>query len=104
MFVDIAMLHSGANESDCASRYADEGAKHLSRTSPVSGIFGDFTAADSFHEAISAAHTHHTKALRAHRENLSTIGSKAHQAAAEFTDMDEYNSAKFLVVQCNYET
>jgi Protein of unknown function (DUF2563) len=104
MFVDTALLHSGANESHRASWYADEGANHLARKPPVASMFGDFTAAHSFHEAVSAAHAHHARILHAHREALSAVGGSAQQAAAEFTEMDERNTAKLRAVRCSSDT
>lgn len=104
MFVNTGLLCSGANESHRASRYADNGVNYLSRTSLAPRMFGDFAAADLFHQAASAAHTHHAKVLQTHGETLSAVGSKAHQAAAEFTEVHEGNAAKLLAVQRNYET
>jgi hypothetical protein len=34
----------------------------------VTGMFGDFAAADAFHEAVTQAHTHRTLKLRAHQQ------------------------------------
>ncbi|MGH3530426.1 MAG: DUF2563 family protein [Mycobacterium sp.] len=104
MFVDTGLLYSGANKSYKAGSHADDGANHLARTSPVAGMFGDFTAADEFHEAITQAHTHHGAKLRAHQEILSNVGDKARTAAAAFTDMEEHNAAKLRAVQCSYKT
>ena len=67
-------------------------------------MFGDFGAADVYHEAVSAAHAWHVERLQAHNQVLTAIGHKADQAAAQFTDMDEHNAAKLLAVQCNSNT
>ena len=101
MFVDTGWLHSGANQTHRAGGYAQDGADQLSRVSLSSGMFGDFAAADSYHDAISAAHSRHIKTFRAQRDMLTALASKARAAATAFTDMDELNAAKLRVGQCN---
>jgi Protein of unknown function (DUF2563) len=93
MFVDTGLLHSGANESHRAGGHAQEGADRLSRGPLMSAMFGEFAAAEEFHDAVRAAHTRHVKTLQAHQEALTTIGSKARLAANGFTDMDARNAA-----------
>jgi hypothetical protein len=95
MRVDTTMLHSGADESRRASDHAGDGANALSGTPPTAGMFGDFEAADAFHEAISAAHAAHVKSLESHRDTLDDVGSKSHRVANTFTAMDD-NNAKVL--------
>jgi hypothetical protein len=56
-------------------------------------MFGEFAAAQAFHDAVRAAHTQHLKALQANREVLSAIGSNAHRAATAFSAMDARNAA-----------
>jgi hypothetical protein len=68
--------------------------------SDVDGMFGDFAAADAFHEA----HTHHTTKLRAHQQTLSSVGDKAHTVATAFSEMDERNASKLKAVRCNSAT
>ena len=46
MFVDTGLLHSGANESHRAGGHAQEGADRLSRGPLMSGMFGEFAAAE----------------------------------------------------------
>jgi hypothetical protein len=104
MFVDTGTLHTGANDSHRAGSHADDGANHLARTSPVTGMFGDFPAADAFHEAVAQAHTHHTLKLRAHQQTLSDVGDKAHAVATTFTKMEEHNASELKAVQCNSAT
>lgn len=65
----------------------------------MSGMFGDFDAADAFHTAITLAHGKHVKNLQTHGETLTSIGGKAHQAAAEFTGMEAHNSADLRAVR-----
>jgi uncharacterized protein (UPF0262 family) len=90
--VDPAMLHSGADESHRASGHAGDGANALSMTPPTAGIFGDFEAAEAFHEAITAAHAAHVKALEEHRDTLHNLGTRTHHAAYSFTEMDDHNA------------
>jgi hypothetical protein len=104
MFVNTGTLHTGANDSHRAGEHAHDGANHLSGTSPVSGMFGDFAAADAFHEAVTEAHTHHTTKLRAHQQTLSSVGDKAHTVATAFSEMDERNASKLKAVRCNSAT
>ena len=70
----------------------------------MSGMFGDFSAAEEFHEAVSVAHGKHMKGLQAHGETLTAIGGKAYQAASGFTDMEEHNAAELRAVRCNSAT
>jgi Protein of unknown function (DUF2563) len=92
MFVDTAKLHSGADESYRASEHAQAGANHLSSVAPASGMFGQFDAADDFHEAVSAAHHFHAMALRSHQESMNEVGARAHRTGYAFTEMDERNA------------
>ncbi len=91
MFVDTAQLHSGASESRRASEHAQAGVNHLSGATPVAGMFGSFAAADDFHDAVSAAHAYHVKALHNHQENLNDVGTKAHRAGYAFTATEDQN-------------
>ncbi len=93
MFVDTELLRSGANESHRAGGHAQEAADHLSRGPLMSGMFGEFAAAEEFHDAVRSAHTQHVQTLQAHREALTAIGGKAHLAANGFTAMDARNAA-----------
>jgi hypothetical protein len=90
MFVDTGLLHSGGNQSHRAGGHAQEGADRLSAGPLVSGMFGEFSEAEGFHGAVSAAHARHVQRLRAHQEVLTAVGRNAHQAATRFTDMDEF--------------
>lgn len=104
MFVDPAMLRSGAAEMRGASEHAQAGAARLNQTTVTTGIFGCFGAADVFHNAISAAHTEHITTLNGHCRSLSDVGDKAHHAAREFTGMDQHNAAQLRAVRCNSGT
>ncbi|KAA3425689.1 DUF2563 family protein, partial [Mycobacterium tuberculosis] len=52
MFVDVGLLHSGANESHYAGEHAHGGADQLSRGPLLSGMFGTFPVAQTFHDAV----------------------------------------------------
>jgi hypothetical protein len=104
MFVDTGALHTGANDSHRAGWCADDGANHLARKSLVVGMFGDFTTADTFHEAAAQAHTHHTAELRARQQTLSNVGDEARTVAAAFTEMEERNASKLKAVLCDSAT
>ena len=86
MFVDTAKLHSGAAESHRASEHAQAGADSLSAVTPLAGMFGDF------HDAVSAAHAHHVKALQHHQESLNDVGVKAHRIGHEFSATEDRNA------------
>lgn len=92
MFVDTGMLHSGATDSQRAGKHAQDGANHLSRSLLPAGMFGDFAAADTFHQAISTAHVHHVATLRQHHKALTDISDKAHHAATDFTTTEDHNA------------
>src|SRR5262245_47430090 len=93
MFVKPELLRSGGDESHRAGGHAIDGADRLSRGPLMSGMFGDFAAADTFHDAMTTTHAQHVSNLRAHHESLTATGSKAHLAATGFTEMDERNAA-----------
>ncbi|BAX93105.1 DUF2563 family protein [Mycobacterium shigaense] len=99
MFVNPQLLHSGGHQTHRAADHAQDAANHLSRAALPSGMFGDFPAADDFHNIVSAAHAHHAKTLQAHHETLNGIGRKAHRAATEFVDMDERNAAELQAIR-----
>ncbi|MDT5347302.1 MAG: hypothetical protein QOH91_589 [Mycobacterium sp.] len=104
MFVDTEWLHSGANQSHRAGGHAQAGADRLSRGPLSSGMFGNFAAADVFHEAISSAHAGHVKTLQFQHQTLTAVGDKAHRTAAGFTAMDERNAANLRMGQWNSNT
>lgn len=99
MFVDPELLHSGGDQSHRAGGHAQDGADHLARGPLESGMFGDFTAADSFHRAVTAAHAQHVKNLQGHQETLTSVGSKAHTAANGFITMDQNNASELRAVR-----
>jgi len=104
MYVNTDLLHSGASESRDGGSHAGDGADHLTRTSPTAGMFGDFAAADEFHEAVAQAHSGHTAQLQAHQATLEHVANKATTAATAFTEMDADNAARVKAVGCNSTT
>ena len=98
MFVNTDLLYSGANKSHRASRHAQEGADQLSRGPLLSGMFGDFAAAEAFHGKVSAAHAQHIKDLENHQKVLAAVGRMAHRAGFEFADMEGRNAAELRMV------
>jgi hypothetical protein len=100
MFVDTAMLRSGAADSRRAGEHAGDGAGHLTGSPPAAGMFGDFDAAELFHQAISSAHTSHVKTLQRHREILTAVGRQANKAASSFTAMENHNAKALRDVRC----
>ncbi|KKC03014.1 DUF2563 family protein [Mycobacterium nebraskense] len=99
MFVDTALLHSGGNESHRAGGHAQEGADQLAGGPLASGMFGDFAAADAFHQVVTAAQTHHVQNLQGHQQTLTDVGAKAHYAAKGFTSMDQHNAGEMQAVR-----
>ena len=92
MEVDVGAMRSGANRSYNAASLATEGADLLSRSPVRSGVFGDFAVAESFHGALSEAHSNHIERLRDHQSRLGVLGDKAHTTASEFVDSEERNA------------
>ncbi len=92
MLVNIEMLHSGGDESYRAGEHAHQGAGQLSRAPLAAGMFGDFAAADAFHDAISSAHTQHVNALQTHHATLKDVGDKTHHAAYGFAQTEDTNA------------
>lgn len=91
MFVDTAMLHSGAAQSHRAGEHAQDGANRLSAAPPVAGMFGSFADAEAFHDAVSSAHAHHVKTLQDHQHNLNDVGMKTHHVAYSFSETEDNN-------------
>ncbi|ORV85526.1 hypothetical protein AWC11_01465 [Mycobacterium interjectum] len=104
MFVDADLLHSGADQSHRAGGHAQEGADQLARGPLAAGMFGDFAAAETFHQAVTAAHLQHVKSLHVHQETLTGLGHNAHSAANGFTNMDDRNAAHERAVRWTSDT
>ncbi|QEN12450.1 DUF2563 family protein [Mycolicibacterium sp. ELW1] len=92
MQVDVEEMRAGANRSYNAASFAMEGADQLGRATVGAGIFGGFAAAESFHGALSEAHSNHVQRLRSHENRLGVLGDKGHKAASVFVEMEERNA------------
>ena len=92
MQIDVEEMRSGANRSYNAATFAMEGADQLSRVNPASGIFGAFPVAESFHSALSEAHSNHLQRLRDHENRLGVLGDKGHKTASVFVEMEDRNA------------
>ncbi len=55
-------------------------------------MFGDFAAADTFHDTLTAAHAHHIATSDAHRNVLDGVDRRARHVANEFTTMERANT------------
>lgn len=104
MFVDTGLLHLGASDSHLAGDHAQDGVGHLSRGPVVSGMFGEFAAAEAFHGAVTSAHAQQVKTLQAHQRVLTAVGGNARRTAEGFTGMDERNAAELRAVRCSSAT
>ena len=104
MFVDTGMLHSGAHLCHHASGHAQEGATQLARGPLLSGMFGQFWAAETFHEALTAAHAQHLRDSQIQHEALTALGDKANQAGAEFIRTEQSNAAQLRMLRCGSAT
>jgi Protein of unknown function (DUF2563) len=100
MRVKVDGLHSGAAHSDNAGEHAQDCSRHLSGRQLGAGMFGDFGAADSFHESMSAAHAHHVATAEAHHKILNGVGDRARVVAKAFTTMDNNNAAELRELRC----
>ena len=65
----------------------------------MSGMFGDFAAAEAFHEAVSSAQAQHMSNLQDHHQALTAVATKAHYAATGFANMDEHNATELRAVR-----
>ncbi|GAY14717.1 DUF2563 family protein [Mycobacterium sp. shizuoka-1] len=92
MRVDVDEMRAGAHRSYTAASFAMEGAEQLNRVTPASGIFGSFAAAESFHGALTEAHSNHVQRLRDHQNRLGVLGDKGHKTASAFVEMEERNA------------
>ncbi|MEB3069323.1 DUF2563 family protein [[Mycobacterium] vasticus] len=104
MFVDPAMLKTGASHAHTASAHAQAGAKELDQRTVTAGIFGSFGAADVFHQAISNSHAEHVTTLNDHHRTLADVRDKAHHAQRAFIGMDQAAATRLRAVRCNSDT
>lgn len=104
MFVDAGLLRSGGDQSRQAGDHVHRAAGHLSRAELPPGMFGDFAAAESFHEATGSVQVRHAQLLLQHSQILDNTGSCAAVAAEGFADMDDNNAGTVRTVRCDSAT
>lgn len=86
-------LRAAADRTYQAAGFANDAAQRLSASPVQAGIFGAFDAAESFHRALSGAHSNHELALRRQTVGLGGLGDAAHTVASAFTGMEDRNAA-----------
>jgi hypothetical protein len=79
MWVEPELLHSG-------------GAAALSAAPIGSNIFGDFDAARSFHQRLSALRTSRVEAMRGNHRTLTDVGRKVQTGAGWFSQTEHQNT------------
>jgi len=99
MRVQVGDLHAGAAHARTAGEHAQDSAQHLSQAQLGPGMFGDFAAADAFHDTVSTAHAHHIATSKAHRNVLNGVDHRARHVASEFITMDHANTEAVREVQ-----
>lgn len=92
MFVDTDLLRMGADFSRSAGTIVQRGASEFGSTQLSAGIFGDFDAAQGFHQALTSAHQAHTSTMAGHHAELEALAEKAHTAATTFQAQDEQSA------------
>ncbi|GAB3000731.1 DUF2563 family protein [Mycobacterium bourgelatii] len=100
MFVDIEVLHLGANDAHRAGGHAMDGVGRLLRGPLQAGMFGRFAAAEMFHDVLNSAYAAHVGLLQTHGETLMSLGGRVYRAAVEFSDMEQRNAAALRTVPC----
>lgn len=100
MYVDTDGLHSGAAHARDAGEHAHDSSQHLSGAQLGAGMFGDFAAADSFHDSMSAAHAHHVATAEAHHKVLNSVDVRARGVANAFTAMENNHVQALREVRC----
>lgn len=92
MWVEPDLLSSGGDVARHAGERLLGGAVALSAAPIGAGIFGDFGAARSFHERLSAHHVGQVTRMRNNHRRLTDIGTKAKTSAGWFTDTERQNT------------
>ena len=92
MFVDTDLLRMGAEFSRSAGTIVQRGASEFESIQLSAGIFGDFDAAQGFHQALTSAHQVHSSTMAGHHAELEGLAEKAHSAATMFRAQDEQSA------------
>lgn len=93
MFIDTDLLRMGAAFSDSAGTLVQRGANEFGAAQPRGGIFGDFAAAEQFHQALSQTQDRHARNMQGHYTALTTLAGKANDAAVTFVSKDTESAA-----------
>lgn len=91
MWVEPELLHSGGTVSSNAGEHLLGGAAALSAAPIGAGIFGDFAAAQSFHQRLHQHHIGQVTEMRNNHRRLADVGTKARAAAVSFAETEERN-------------
>lgn len=93
MWVEPELLSSGGDVARSAGERVRGGAADLSGASMESTIFGDFAAAQSFHQRLSAHRNTQVSRMHDNHQTLTDVGSKAKTASGWFTETEERNTS-----------
>lgn len=92
MWVEPELLHSGGDVARSAGQRVLGGAAALSAAPIGSSIFGDFDAARSFHQRLSAHRTSRVEAMRGNHRTLTDVGRKVQTGAGWFSQTEHQNT------------
>jgi Protein of unknown function (DUF2563) len=104
LYVDPALMTSGAASSRQAAGHAGDGATKLAGASVGNDLFGGFPAANAFAGQVSAAQADHVQLLQGHRESLGNLAGNADTVAASFTETEDHNASALRAIRCNSAT
>ena len=93
MDVNSDVMRAGANLSHSAADLAREAFEQLSVGTMTGGIFGNFSAAESFWAVARETHSNHLQRLRKHQNGLGVLGDKARRTANAFDELEGRNAA-----------
>jgi hypothetical protein len=88
MFVDVDLLRMGAQFSTSAGHIARNGASVFASAAWSPGVFGDFEAAQQFHQQVAQIHADHYVGMKRHSANLDALAEKVEFAASAFVSTD----------------
>jgi hypothetical protein len=91
MWVEPELLSSGGDVARGAGERLRGGAATLSSASIGSTIFGDFPAAQSFHQRLSSHRDNQVSRMDDNHRRLTDVGSKARAASGRFSATEEAN-------------
>ena len=91
MWVEPELLSSGGQVARSAGERVLGGAAALSAAPIGSTIFGDFAAARSFHQRLSAHHIGQVTRMRNNHRTLTDVGAKAKTSSGWFESTETRN-------------